>query len=144
MEGPNTSSYFAYKMQQAWEAFEEARWLLADDAELKYVVNSLYYVYYYPVLALLYVAGSRPAMQSVAIALFEKTFSGSGFIDNRFFPLIGKAFDLKPKCTDTAPKSTDRADVEAMLRDAYEFYHAVEAAAPRVIRRSAVGADWRT
>ena len=138
MEGPNKSSYFAYKMQQAHEAFEEARWLLAEGAELKYVVNSLYYVYYYPVLALLYVAGSRPAMQSVAIALFEKSFSGSGLIDSRFFPLIQKAFDLKPKCTDPALKIIHRTDIEDMLRDAHEFYQAVEAAGPQVSRVQAV------
>jgi len=103
MESSNRNGYFAFKMQQAREAYDEARGLLEDNAELRYVMNSLYYAYYYPVLALLQAAGSGAAMQSVSIALFERRFSGSGIIDYRFFPSIRKAFELKPKCTDTGP-----------------------------------------
>ena len=132
MESKNRNGYFAFKMEQAREAYNEAQGLLEDDAELRYVMNSLYYAYYYPVLALLQAAGSGAAMQSVSIALFEKRFSGSGIIDYRFFPAIRKAFELKPKCTDAVPRFIDRAAVDTLFQDAQDFYHAVETAEHRV------------
>ena len=73
-------------------------------------------------LSLPYVdTGTRAAMQSETIALFEQLFSGSDSIDSRFFPSIRKAFELKPKCTDTAPQFIDWATIVALFQDAQDF-----------------------
>ncbi len=64
-------AYLRFKMKQAGEALAEAEGLLADGAELSYVVNSLYFAFYYPVLGLLHARGMAAGMQSVSIGLFE-------------------------------------------------------------------------
>lgn len=131
MENGGNRAYFGFKLRQAREACEEAEGLLADNAELRYVVNSVYYAYYYPVLALLDAAGHKAEMQSVSIAFFEKLFKPTGLIEDRFFLSLRKAFDLKPKCTDPAPKFIDRSTAQELLRDAQDFCQAVETAALR-------------
>jgi uncharacterized protein (UPF0332 family) len=66
---------------------------------LNYVVNSLYYAFYYPALALLHTKGIPAAMQSVSAALFEREFIKTGEIDQRFFRALRRLFELKPKCS---------------------------------------------
>ncbi len=41
------------KLAQAWESLEEAKTLLVQDAEVNFVMNSMYYAFLYPVLGLL-------------------------------------------------------------------------------------------
>lgn len=125
------SGYAGLKMRQAREACDEAEGLLADGAELRYVVNSIYYAYYYPVRALLAAAGRSAGMHSVSIALFEQLFRPAGIIEDRFFTSISTAFALKPKCAETAPHPIDHAVVEGLVRDARNFIAAAEAAAGR-------------
>jgi uncharacterized protein (UPF0332 family) len=114
-----------YKLSQARESVREARGLYSDGAELKYVVNSLYYGFYYPVLALLHAKGTPAAMQSVSIALFEKEFLPTGLFEQRSFDAIRKAFELKPKCSGGTLALITRDDVEQLIREAELFMAAV-------------------
>jgi uncharacterized protein (UPF0332 family) len=118
--GEENRAYVRFKLTQAREAYEDAQGLLADGAGLSYVVNSLFYAFYYPVLAMLRARGVPAAMQSVSISLFEKTFSEAGIFEHRFFRALRMAFELKPKCS--APESIpiDRAEVEMLLVDFQE------------------------
>ncbi len=113
--------YAKFKLSQARDALDEAKGLLADDAELKYVVNSLYYGFYYPMLALLQTKGIPAAMQSVSIAMFEKEFVQTGVVEARFRESVRKAFELKPKCAGAALSLITRDDVQTLLRDAEDF-----------------------
>jgi uncharacterized protein (UPF0332 family) len=117
--------YTRLKLTQAREAYEDAKGLLADGAELSYVVNSLYYAFYYPALALLHTKGVPPAMQSVSISLFEREFVAPGFVERRFFQALRKAFDLKPKCSAPGLTMITRPETEALLMDAKEFLGAM-------------------
>jgi uncharacterized protein (UPF0332 family) len=117
--------FLRFKMKQAHDALVEAEGLLADGAELGYVVNSLYYAFYYPVLGLLHARGTPAAMQSVSIALFDREFIQTGLIEKRFSDSLRKAFELKPKCSTAELKMITRADVETLLADARAFVDAV-------------------
>jgi uncharacterized protein (UPF0332 family) len=117
--------YIRFKLKQAREAHEEARGLLADGADLGYVVNSLYYAFYYPVLALLRAKGVPAAMQSVSIALFDREFIQTGVIEQRFSRSFHKAFELKPKCSTPELKMISGNDALALLADARDFIDAV-------------------
>ncbi len=117
--------YCRFKLRQATEALIDAQGLFADNVELYYVVNSLYYAFYYPVLALLNTKGISAGMQSVSIALFEKEFVRTNCVDQRFFRALQKAFDLKPKCSIQNLEFISRHDVETLLVDASEFIVAV-------------------
>ncbi len=113
--------YIHYKLGQAKEAVADARGLLADGAELTYVVNSVYYGFYYPVLGMLRTKGFSGAMQSVSIALFEKEFRGSGLFELSTFEAIRKAFALKPTCSGGSPPPASRQDVEKLIDEAERF-----------------------
>jgi uncharacterized protein (UPF0332 family) len=117
--------YARFKLAQANEALKEARGLLADGAELNYVVNSLHYAFYYPAFALLHTRGIPAAMQSVTISLFEKEFVRTGAIDERFFRALRRTFELKPKCSAPQLAMISRHEVEALLAEAAAFINAV-------------------
>jgi len=118
--------YARFKLAQAREALEDAEGLLADSAELNYVVNSLYYAFYYPALALLHAKGIPLAMQSVSIALFEGEFVKTGMIDRRFFQALRRLFELKPKCSTPQLNMVSRPEVETLLAEASGFIDTVE------------------
>jgi len=117
--------YIRLKLAQARDAYEEAEGLLAGGADLGYVINSLYYACYYPVLALLHAKGIPAATQSVSIALFEREFVADGLFEKRFLDAMRRAFDLKPKCSPGELKMLVRSEVEALLAEAKEFLEAV-------------------
>ena len=125
----SSREYIRFKLGEAQEAVNEARGLLEDGAELKYVVNSVYYGFYYPVLGMLQAKGYPASMQSVSIALFEKEFQNSGLFEPASFSAIRKAFELKPKCSGGTLTLITRQDVEAMISDADQFAASVSRAA---------------
>jgi uncharacterized protein (UPF0332 family) len=118
--------YIRFKLVQARDAYEEAQGLLADGADLGYVLNSLYYAFYYPVLALLHSRNIPAAMQSVSIALFEREFVETGLFEKHFYDALRRAFDLKPKCSPGELKMITRAEIEVLLAEAREFLDTVD------------------
>lgn len=118
--------YIRFKLVQARDAYEEAQGLLADGADLGYVMNSLYYVFYYPVLALLRTRDIPATMQSISIALFEKEFVETGLFEKRFSRSLRRAFDLKPKCSSGELKMITREEIEVLLSEAREFLDSVD------------------
>ncbi len=117
--------YIRFKIAQARDAYEEAQGLFADGADLGYVVNSLFYAFYYPVLAMLHARHIPSAMQSVSIALFEKEFVETGIFEKRVSNSLQRAFNLKPKCSSGPLTMITRAEVEELLAEAREFLEAV-------------------
>ncbi len=109
------------RLKQARESLEEAKTLLVQDAEVNFVMNSLYYAFLYPVLGLLQARGISAPMQSTAIALFEREFVQTGDIDGRFLDAIRKAFELRPVCACEGQKKATHQDVEQLLPIAEEF-----------------------
>lgn len=109
------------KLEQAQEALEEAYSLLAEGAELNFVINSVYYAFLYPVLGLLRARGIAPPLQSAAISLFEREFVQTGGFDQRFLDAIRRSFELRPSCDCEGPKNVERGDVEQLLPVAREF-----------------------
>ena len=118
--------YVRFKLAQARDAYNEAQGLFADGADLGYVINSLYYSFYYPVLALFRVRDIPAAMQSVSIALFEREFIETGLFEKRYYDALRRAFDLKPKCSSVELKMITRAEIEMLLSEARDFLDLVD------------------
>lgn len=109
------------KLEQAQDALEEAQSLLADGAELNFVINSIYYAFLYPIYGLLQARRIVAPLQSTAIALFEREFVQTGDFDQRFLDAIRRSFELRPSCECEGPKNVEREDVEQLLPVAREF-----------------------
>jgi uncharacterized protein (UPF0332 family) len=121
-EGHNNQVHV--RLTQAKETLEEARALLAEGAELSYVMNNLYYTFLYPVLGLLQARQIPAPMQSTAISLFEREYVQTGIFESRFLDAFRKAFDLRPACE--CQKDIVNADIEELLPVAQDFLDAVE------------------
>ncbi len=114
------------KLLQAKESLEEARTLLVQDAEVNFVMNSLYYAFLYPILGLLQARGISAPMQSTAILLFEREFVQKGDIDRESFDAIRRAFEFRPTCACEGQKKAVPEDVEQLLPKAEEFLEKVQ------------------
>jgi uncharacterized protein (UPF0332 family) len=114
------------RLKQARESLEEAKTLLIQDAEVNFVMNSLYYAFLYPVLGLLQARGISSPMQSTAISLFEREFVQRGDIDGEFLDAIRRAFELRPACACEGQKKAAPEDIEQLLPKAEEFLEKVQ------------------
>jgi uncharacterized protein (UPF0332 family) len=119
-------SIIGSRLAQARESLEEAKTLLVQDAEVNFVMNSLYYAFLYPVLGLLQSRNISSPMQSTAISLFEREFVEKGDFNKGFLDAIQKAFDLRPACTCEGKKKALPQDIEQLLPLAEEFIEAVQ------------------
>jgi len=114
------------KLVQARESLEEAKTLLVQDAEVNFVMNSLYYAFLYPVLGLLQARGISAPMQATAISLFEQEYVQSGVIDREFLDAIRRAFELRPACACEGQKRAAPEEIEQLLPKAEEFLEKVQ------------------
>lgn len=114
------------RLKQARESLEEAKALLVQDAEVNFVMNSLYYAFLHPILGLLQSRGMTAPMQSTAISLFDAEFVQKGDIELRFLLATRKAFDLRPACDCEGKKKVTPEDIEQLLPIAEEFLQSVE------------------
>jgi uncharacterized protein (UPF0332 family) len=114
------------RLKQAREALEEAKTLLVQDAEVNFVMNSLYYAFLYPVLGLLQARGISVPTQAAAISLFEREYVQWGDIDRDFLDAIRRAFELRPACACEGQKKAAPEDVEQLLPKAEEFLETVQ------------------
>jgi len=114
------------RMAQARESLQEARALLAEGMDMWFIMNNLYYAFFYPVLAVLNEGQVPTSMQSVTIALFDKEFIQTGVFEKRFVDALRGAFDLRPKCS-VAPSEVTRQEAERFAALAEEFMARVDA-----------------
>ncbi len=121
MADQNKKEIIQNRLKQAWESLEEAKTLLVQDAEVNFVMNSLYYAFLHPVLGLLQARGISAPMQSTAISLFEREFVEKGDIDGRFLDAIRRAFEIRPACACEGQKKATHQDVEELLPVAEDF-----------------------
>lgn len=114
------------RLNQARESLDEAKTLLIQDAEVNFVMNSLYYAFLYPVLGLLLARGITAPVQSAALSLFEDEFVRTGDFDRRFLDAVLMAYDLRPACSCEGKKQVRPEDIEQLLPIAEEFLMHVE------------------
>lgn len=117
------------KLAQAQEALAEADALLAEGADLNFVMNNIYYTFLYPVLGLLQAINVPALMQSTAIDLFEREFVKSGEFDRPFLDAMRRAFELRPACACEERKKITKADIELLLPMARAFLERARQAA---------------
>jgi uncharacterized protein len=110
-----------YRMEQAKESIDDARFLLDNNRSLSLIANRVYYAMFYAILALLQARGLRSSKHSGAIALFNKEF-----IKEKTFPVemshsVKMAFDMRHKGDYKELVVLDRALVIDMLKKSEDF-----------------------
>lgn len=123
VEGMNKS--MQSRLNQARESLDEAKDLLVRDADVNFVMNSLYYAFLYALWGLLELQGISAPAHSTAISLFEQEFVLTGKIEERFHDALREAFDLRPACDCEGKRKATVEDVEQLLPVADEFLDTV-------------------
>jgi uncharacterized protein (UPF0332 family) len=115
------------RLEQAKQSLAEAQALLAGGMDPSFVLTSLYYAFYYPVLALVNEGRVPETMQSVILGLFEQRFVRPGRVPQKYHDAIRRVFAVKPTCSGEMTPVT-REEMDALLGTARQFIADVAAA----------------
>ena len=86
-----------YRVQQAEESLDEARFLLAGGKSARSVINRAYYAMFYSVLALLVYEEFSSSKHSGVLSYFNRRFIKGGIFDKSLGLWLGKAFELRQR-----------------------------------------------
>ena len=85
----------ARRMQQAAEALEDGRYLLAAGRGARTAVNRAYYAAFYAVLALLQALGKTPCKHRGVLALFDTECVRTGRLPKELSAALHQLFDAR-------------------------------------------------
>lgn len=85
----------AKRMQQATEALEDGRYLLAAGRGERTAVNRAYYAAFYAVLALLQTIGKTPRKHRGILTLFDTEFVRAGLLSKALSASLHRLFDAR-------------------------------------------------
>jgi uncharacterized protein (UPF0332 family) len=114
------------RLRQARESLDEAVTLLDARMDHGIVLTSLYYAFYYPIVAMLYEGRVPDAMQSMTLGLFEKQFVQTRIFNKEQYKTIRKVFDSKPDCSSVC-QAVNREELDRLVNQSREFITTVEA-----------------
>jgi uncharacterized protein len=84
-----------YRIKQAEESLEEARYLLSGNQSPRSVINRLYYAMFYAVLALLVYEPYSSSKHSGVLSYFNRRFIKEGIFEKELGRHINEAFELR-------------------------------------------------
>lgn len=86
-----------YRLQQAEESFDEARYLLEGNKSPRSIINRIYYAMFYAILALLIFEPFSTSKHTGAISYFNSRFIKEGVLPKELGLAVNKAFDLRQR-----------------------------------------------
>ena len=86
-----------YRIQQAEESLDEARYLLAGNKSPRSVINRAYYSMFYSILALLIFEPYSSSKHSGVLSYFNRHFIKGGMIPKDIGRAVNKAFDIRQR-----------------------------------------------
>jgi uncharacterized protein len=110
-----------YRLQQAAESLEEARYLLTGGKSLRSVVNRIYYGMFYAVLALLIYEPYTSSKHTGVIAFFNQRFVKGKVFTESMGRSINKAFELRQRGDYREYFELTRDQVEPLLEEGGQF-----------------------
>ncbi len=87
----------SYRIKQAAESLEEAKYLLSGRKSPRSIINRAYYAMFYAVLALLVYEDFSSSKHSGVLIYFNKRFIKEGVFPERLGRAINKAFELRQR-----------------------------------------------
>ncbi len=116
-----------YRLHQAEESLDEARFLLEGGKSLRSVINRAYYAMFYAVLALLIFEPYASSKHSGVISYFNKQFVKTGTFPESMGRAINKAFELRQRGDYREFAALIPEQVRPFLAEAEEFIAQVRA-----------------
>lgn len=116
-----------YRMQQAEESLDEARFLLAGGKSARSVINRAYYAMLYAVLALLVYEEFSSSKHSGVLGYFNRRFIKGGVFDKSLGLSLGRAFELRQRVDYREQVEPAQEQAAEVLDQADRFVKAVAA-----------------
>jgi len=110
-----------YRLQQAKESLEEARYLLEGGKSLRSVANRIYYGMFYAVLALLIYEPYSSSKHSGVLSYFNKRFVKGEIFSESLGRALTEAFELRQRGDYREYFELRKDQVEPLLDKAAEF-----------------------
>lgn len=116
-----------YRMQQATESLDEARFLLNGGKSARSVVNRAYYAMFYAVLALLVYEEFSSSKHSGVLSYFNRRFIKGKVFDKSVGLALNKAFELRQRVDYRERIELTKEQATQILDQADRFVDAVTA-----------------
>jgi uncharacterized protein (UPF0332 family) len=116
-----------YRMQQAAESLDEARFLLNGGKSARSVVNRAYYAMFYAVLALLVYEAYSSSKHSGVLSYFNRHFIKGEIFDKSLGLALNKAFELRQRVDYREQVELTQEQASQILDQADRFVEAVKA-----------------
>ncbi|WP_045210575.1 HEPN domain-containing protein [Desulfonatronovibrio magnus] len=87
----------SYRIKQAEESLDEARYLLSGGKSPRSIMNRIYYAMFYSVLALLIYEPYSSSKHSGVLSYFNKNFIRNEVFDKEMGRTLNKAFELRQR-----------------------------------------------
>ena len=87
----------SYRIKQAEESLDEAKFLLSGEKSPRSVMNRIYYAMFYSVLALLIYEPYSSSKHSGVLSYFNKIFIKNKVFDKEMGRTLNKAFELRQR-----------------------------------------------
>ena len=86
-----------YRLDQAEESLDEARFLLSGDKSPRSIINRAYYSMFYGIMALLIFEPFSSSKHSGVLSYFNRRFIKEGVFDKELGRWVNKAFELRQR-----------------------------------------------
>ena len=110
-----------YRLQQAEESLEEARYLFDGGKSTRSVVNRVYYSMLYAVLALLIHEPYSSSKHTGVIGYFNRRFIREGVFHENMGRCLNRAFELRQRSDYREYSDASREEVEPLINAAGVF-----------------------
>ncbi|MBC8492144.1 MAG: HEPN domain-containing protein [Chloroflexi bacterium] len=110
-----------YRLDQAEESLDEARYLVSGDKSPRSIINRAYYSMFYAILALLIREPFSSSKHSGILRYFNRSFIKTGILDRELGRWVNKAFELRQRVDyrEYFEVTSDQAD--GLLENAEKF-----------------------
>jgi len=115
-----------YRLQQAEESLDEAKYLFEGYKSPRSVINRAYYAMFYSVLALLIFEPFSSSKHSGVLSYFNHRFIKGGLIPKDLGRAVNKAFDIRQRGDYREQVILTREQVEPFLDWARKFIDSVK------------------
>jgi uncharacterized protein (UPF0332 family) len=115
-----------YRLQQAEESLDEARFLYEGQKSPRSVINRAYYAMYYSVLALFIFESYSSSKHSGVLSYFNRRFIKGNLIPQDVGRAINRAFDLRQRGDYREYVTLSRKQTEPFLIEARRFIDTVQ------------------
>ena len=125
MKDEDALGLITYRLEQARNALDDAKFLFDGNRSPQSIINRSYYAMFYAALALLQKIGKVPSKHAGVISLFDTEFALKGIFPKELSKDFHKAFELRQLSDYKVIEDSSLDKSEEVLNNAVRFVETV-------------------